>query len=103
MISHNNIKHILVSRTDNIGDVVLTLPLLGILKKQYPQVKISFLARDYVHELIKNCVHVDEFVSWDALSHMSNPDAITFLKSKKIDAVIHVFPKKEIAVLMKLA
>lgn len=101
MIKKNDIKHILICRADNIGDVILTLPMAGILKKNFPHVKISFLAREYVRDIVECCQHIDEFISWDALTQMPRVDAIAFLKAKKIDAVIHAFAKKEIAVLMK--
>lgn len=99
----DNIKHILISRTDNIGDVILTLPMASILKKNFPQVKISFLARNYVRDVVALCSHVDEFVNWDELSQLKEFDAIAEIKKRHIDVVIHAFPKKLIARLMKKA
>ena len=75
MMQKNNIKHLLISRTDNIGDVLLTLPLAGILKQQFPTMKISFLGRDYVRAIIEHCAHVDSFFSYDALTQLSHDDA----------------------------
>lgn len=98
-----NIKHILISRVDNIGDVILTLPLAGILKKNFPNVKITFLCRDYVRAIIEHCDHVDDFLDWDKLSQMKQSDAVAEIKLHAFDAVIHVFPKKIIGVLMKKA
>ena len=42
-----NINKILISRTDKLGDLVLTLPLAAFLKKNFPQINISYLVRDY--------------------------------------------------------
>lgn len=103
MINLRDIQHIIITRTDNIGDVILTLPLCGILKSYFPSAKISFLARDYVKDVVTHCVHVDEFLSWDALSSMTPADAINFLKQQKIDMVLHVFQRRAIALLMKAA
>ncbi|OGT44971.1 MAG: hypothetical protein A3E82_01995 [Gammaproteobacteria bacterium RIFCSPHIGHO2_12_FULL_38_11] len=103
MIPLNHIKHILISRTDNVGDLILTLPITGILKKNFPDVKITFLARDYVRDVVKHCIHTDGFLSWDVLSAMKKSDAIAEIKSHGFDVVIHTFPKKEIARLMKKA
>ncbi len=36
-------KHIIISRTDNLGDVILTLPVLGYLKATVPELRISFI------------------------------------------------------------
>ena len=103
MINAHNIQHVLITRTDNIGDVILTLPLCGILKSQFPQMKIYFLARDYVKDVVKHCTYVDEFVSWDMLSTLSKKDAIAFLQQKNIDLVLHTFQTKTITSLMKAA
>ena len=55
---------IIISRTDSIGDVVLTLPMAGILKQSIPGCTIIFLGRDYTRPVIEACEYVDEFVSW---------------------------------------
>ncbi|OGT41108.1 MAG: hypothetical protein A3F13_02960 [Gammaproteobacteria bacterium RIFCSPHIGHO2_12_FULL_40_19] len=103
MMQKNNIKHLLISRTDNIGDVILTLPLVGILKQQFPEMKISFLGREYVRAIIEHCADIDSFFSYDALTHLSKEDAIAQIKAHAFDAVIHAFPNKPIALLMKQA
>lgn len=97
------VKHILISRVDNIGDVILTLPLAGILKQYFPNVKITFLAREYVRAIIERSAYVDAFYGWDALSAMDQSDAIEQIRSHAFDVVIHVLPKKQIGILMKKA
>jgi heptosyltransferase-3 len=88
-------KRIIISRTDSIGDVVLTLPMTGVIKEQYPDSKILFLGRTYTKPVVSLCKHVDEFVNWDDLQKQENPvDAFTALNA---DVIIHVFPNKEIA------
>ena len=59
------ISNILISRTDSIGDVVLTLPLAGMLKQLIPEVKIGFLGRKYTAPIINACEFVDEFIDVD--------------------------------------
>ena len=56
---------IIISRTDSIGDVVLTLPMAGIIKQFIPQSKIVFFGRNYTKDVINLSEHVDEFVSYD--------------------------------------
>ncbi|WP_207424480.1 glycosyltransferase family 9 protein [Desertivirga brevis] len=91
------IRHILISRTDAIGDVVLTLPLCGLIKKYLPDAKISFLGNSYTKELITACTYVDNFVNF---SDWANDEiAKQQLKDLSIDAIIHVFPKKRVAAL----
>ena len=58
-------SHILISRTDSIGDVVLTLPVAKFLKDRFPETKISFLGKAYTRPVIEACIYVDEFVNAD--------------------------------------
>lgn len=96
-------KRIIISRTDSIGDVILTLPLAGILKKHFPDLHITFLGNSYTRDVINCCAFVDEFMDWNDLNKLSENEAIELIKSKKADAIIHVFPRKEIATLAKKA
>lgn len=95
--------HILLCRTDSIGDVVLTLPMAGVIKANYPDCKISFLGRTYTKAIVELSDFVDEFINYDDVLKMGNAEAINNIVSRKIDVVIHVFPVKEIAQLMKSA
>jgi heptosyltransferase-3 len=102
-IDHTTIKHVLISRIDAIGDVVLTLPMAAYLKELLPGVKVSFLGRTYTQPVIKTCQTVDEFINYDELKKQPADGQIAFLKSKNIDAVIHVFPNKHVAAVMRQA
>ncbi|MGB1031978.1 MAG: glycosyltransferase family 9 protein, partial [Flavobacteriales bacterium] len=93
-------EHIIISRTDGIGDVVLTLPLVGALKVLFPKVKISFLGRSYTKSIIDACVHVDHFMDWDEIEK-SNPSKA--MEESGADVIFHVFPRPEILVAAKAA
>ena len=93
--------HILISRTDAIGDVVLTLPVAGYLKQLYPAAKISFLGKTYTGPVIRCCQSVNEFINYDELLKLTPQEQAAFLKSKNIDAIVHVFPNKHVAALAK--
>lgn len=99
----SNPKHIIISRTDSIGDVCLTLPLAGILKEKFKDVRITFLGMAYTKPVIECCPHVDEIVLWSDISAKTQVEQIQFLKQLNADVFIHVFPKKEIARLVKKA
>jgi ADP-heptose:LPS heptosyltransferase len=98
-----NPEHILLSRPDSIGDVMLTLPLCGLLKQYFPKVKITFLGKSYTQDIIEACAHVDHFLNWDQLESMSPTEQLNTMRSVNADVVIHVFPKKEIVWLAKKA
>ena len=87
----------IISRTDAIGDVVLTLPVAGVLRSLYPQSRIYFLGRSYTEEVVNACEHVDGFLNWDEWKTLSDPDAARALADTKADTFIHVFPDRRIA------
>jgi heptosyltransferase-3 len=97
----STIKKIIISRTDAIGDVLLTLPVCGIIKKYYPEVKIVFLGRTYTESIIACCEHVDEFLNADTLLKLNTTGAIELLQKVNADTIVHVFPNKQIAALAK--
>ncbi|MBV6643040.1 MAG: glycosyltransferase family 9 protein [Cyclobacteriaceae bacterium] len=80
---------IIISRTDKIGDVVLTLPLAGIMKENIPGVFIYFLGSSYTEAIVKRSQHVDEFLNWNEISKT--------MDLPKADCIIHVFPNKKVA------
>lgn len=86
---------IILSRTDAIGDVTLTLPMAGILKKLIPGCEIFFIGKSYTRAVIQLSEHVDHFVNFDDLTTVEN--ASLALKALKADCIIHVFPNKLLA------
>lgn len=97
-------KRILISRSDGIGDVILALPVAGVLKQLYPQSQIIFLGRNYTKPLIDACEHVDEFAAWDDIEKLADIKAqVLAFKKINADIIIHVFPRKAIALLAKKA
>ncbi len=84
--------NILISRSDSIGDTVLTLPVAGVLKRYFPGIRIGWLGKAYTRPVIEACSHIDEFIE------------LTDFLDKKItiageapQAILHVFPVPAIA------
>lgn len=96
-------KTILLSRTDSIGDVVLSLPLCVFLKDKFPSCKLIFLGNTYTKPIISLLPQIDEIITWKELENLPLVERINLIKSKNIDVCLHIFPKKEIASLMKKA
>lgn len=96
-------KRIIISRTDSIGDVVLTLPAAGILKRKFPETDLIFLGRSYTRDVIKACEHIDSFLDWDEIKKLTAEEGIKVLKAAQADIIIHVFPRHEIATLARKA
>lgn len=102
-IDHTRIKHVLISRVDAIGDVVLTLPMAAYIKELLPNASVSFLGRTYTKPVIDTCTAVDSFINYDDFKNLPPLEQVTYLKEKKIDAVIHVFPNRHLAVVARKA
>ncbi len=94
---------ILLSRTDNIGDVVLTLPLAGMLKEHFPQCRIVFLAAAYTLPVVCCSEHIDDVWNWDELRQLPEHEQIQRLQAERIEWCFHVFPRPEIAQLVHRA
>jgi heptosyltransferase III len=94
---------IIISRTDSIGDVILTLPLAGYLKKHHPSLHLIFLGQTYTEPIIKVCKYIDSFVDWTDISQRDKNEIIQYFKNQRADAIIHVFPNKSIAQFAKKA
>ncbi|MEO6149674.1 MAG: glycosyltransferase family 9 protein [Mucilaginibacter sp.] len=100
---NTNNPHILISRTDAIGDVVLTLPMCGYFKSFFPGATISFLGRTYTAPVINACAAVDHFINFDELQKLPEQQQAETLRAKNIDTIVHVFPNKQVAGLAKAA
>ena len=77
-------RTIAVVREDNIGDLVVTLPLMAELKKQCPDMQVILFARSYVSSLVPLLKPVDQFVSIEGLT-------VAQVKALGIDTVL--FPQ----------
>ena len=99
----DNPRNILIVRTDRIGDVVLTLPLVSILKKNFPDAKISFLLRNYTFPLAQNNLGIDEVITLEEKN--GRPEIISNKKKlrSKFDTCIIAYPTFRIALILFLA
>lgn len=87
---------IVISRTDNMGDVILTLPLLGYLKSTIPNLTISFIGKAYTKAIISQCIFVDEFLDREEV--INDPHILGKLRA---DTIIFIYPDRKIAELAK--
>jgi ADP-heptose:LPS heptosyltransferase len=83
---------IIISRTDSIGDVILTLPLAGYLKSIKPDIKITFIGKTYTEPIIRASRFVDVFLDRETI--IANP---LLLEETEAQAILFVFPDKELA------
>ena len=81
-----------------MGDVMLTLPIAGLIKKYRPEWEVLFLARNYARPLIERCRHVDQFVDREDIT--KHPQALSDLGAQ---AIIHISPDHVMATLAQQA
>ena len=86
-------RRIMITRTDNIGDVVLTLPLAGYLKQLYPQAEIVFLCRRYAAAVVAQCRHVDRVLTLEELGD----DLAGGMARSGCDTVLFAYPRRQLA------
>lgn len=100
----NQPKNILIVRTDRIGDVVLSIPMAELVKKKYPDCKISYFIRNYTSELLIGNPFTDEvIIAEEENGEILLRKNLDKIKSKHFDACIVVNPTFKIALLMFLA
>lgn len=82
---------IIIARTDNIGDVIVTLPMAGIIKSHFPHSIIYFIGKEYTQSVIDHSGSVDVFVSKEQLMKPGKVGAL-----EGADYILYVFPDKEL-------
>ncbi len=60
-----NLERILIIQTAFIGDVILALPLLQVLRRNFPDSKIDFMLIPKTSELLRNHPDVNEVIIFD--------------------------------------
>ena len=93
----------LVSRTDAIGDVVLTLPVCGQLKRMFPGCRVVLIGRTYTAAVAAACPLVDDFLDVDELLRLPAAAQVAVFRGFEAHAIVHVFPNKNLAWLARKA
>jgi len=94
------LQRILIVRTDRIGDVVLTLPLVTVLRKQFPSIEITMLISNYTADVVNSYSEKVETMFNDNVSFFQMMKTI---KEKSFDAVVVVKPSWQLALLFFFA
>lgn len=86
---------ILISRTDAIGDVCLTLPVCQAIQAAYPSSTLTYLCKGYTQAVVACFEPIDHILLLEELEQSSQKDRDRLLG--KFDVVIHLFPNKMVA------
>ncbi len=90
------IKKILIVRTDRIGDVILSTPVIKNLRLAYPDAHIAFMLRPYTKEIVESNPYLNEIIVYDKnnkhKSIFSSINFCFFLRKKKFDIAFILNP-----------
>jgi ADP-heptose:LPS heptosyltransferase len=98
---------ILISRTDRIGDLVLSTPVFEAIKKHIPNAYTLVMARKGIIDVISDNPFVDEYISYDPEGvHKGLSGTIALSKTirqKHIDVAVELFMSFYPALAVRLA
>ncbi len=101
------IKRILLIRTDRIGDVILTTPMISLLHDDYPQAKLYFLTREYTAPLLDHYQFLHRTIIYDPEGkHKGITGHLKLsrvLKELEIDVAFLFFPTFRLAFALRFA
>jgi heptosyltransferase-3 len=103
-VDQRQFSNVLVVRTDRIGDVVLSLPMITCLRSRFPRARISMLLREYTRELAEGYPGIDGILNYD---RQGKPRAffrfLSELRRQRFDLVVLAHPTFRLGLLIFLA
>lgn len=100
-------KRILIVRTDRIGDVLLSTPVITALRKAYPDAYLAMMVSPYVKEIVEGNPYLDEVITYDKDGkHKSWQRTWRFalnLRKKKFDLALILHPTNRVHMITFLA
>ena len=85
----------LLSRTDRLGDLILSTPVASALKRNFPEAEVFFLARPYAAEILRIHPHVDGVVIFDPGESLESVSRR--LRAFRFAAALALFPRPNLA------
>lgn len=105
--ARDDLRRILVVRTDRIGDVVLSTPVLQALRQTYPNAYIAMMTSPYTKDIVEDNPCLDQVIIYDkAHKHKSWHSSIAFarrIKKKRFDLAIILHPSNRVHLVTFLA
>lgn len=93
-------KKILIVRTDRVGDVILSTPVIKNLRAYFPQAHIAFMCRPYTKDILEGNPSLDEVIVYDKYGkHKSLWGSVRFvfaLRKKKFDWAVVLHPTNRV-------
>ena len=100
-------KRILITRTDRLGDVLLSTPVIKALRSEFPQSYIAMLVSPYTKEVLEGNPGLDEIIVFDKdgkdKSWWATFKFAKLLKKKKFNLAVVLHPTSRVHLLTFLA
>lgn len=97
-------KNLLIVRTDRIGDVVLSLPLAELVKRNFPNCKVTYLLREYTKCLAQDHPFIDSILLLkERKGKILIKDNFRELKKYNFDSCLIVYPTFQTALIAFLS
>ena len=99
--SPTHFRRILLVRTDRLGDVILTLPMLSFLRTSFPDAFLALLLSKYTGEIVEGNKYADELLWYDdGRTPVAFRTMLRTIKERAFNVVILVHPTPRLAWLM---
>ena len=103
----DNFRRILIVRTDRIGDVLLSTPVIKALRDAYPNAYIAMMVGPAARDIVEGNPYLDEAVVYDKDGrHKTWMESVRFartLKKKKFDLAVILHPTNRVHLVTFLA
>lgn len=100
---HLKPRKILIFRTDRLGDLILSLPVVEALKAALPEAEIDLLTAPFTAPLARMQRHVSDVIPDTFQGFQGFRDLIRLLKAQPYGAAIHLYPRPTFALASFLA
>jgi len=103
----NRQKRFLIVRTDRIGDVILSLPVLSTLRKNFPEAHLTMMVNSYTQKIVVMSPDVDEVLLDEKEGNHQGIRGFfrlrRLLRSKNFDTAVLLHPTFRLALLLFLS
>lgn len=107
MPSKTTPRRILIIRTDRMGDVILSTPVLTAFKESFPESHVAMMVRDYTRPLVEGHPDIDEILVDEPDGRFAGPGGffrlVRLIRSFRFDTALVLHPSFRLALMCLLA
>ena len=96
----NKIKKIIISRTDKIGDLILSIPSFFMAREMFPNAEITLLVRNYNYDIVKNLPYINKIIKIDDYTEEELENEV---KKENSDIFVALYNDKTTSKLTKIS